>query len=152
VNLGPSELHIGRKFHGSMPSIINTLTEITLEYNDVYNTQFYPGFRCAAYAFDGSRLIAAGINKPKTHTILKSYYNNDRCISIHAEADLIIRLLKIKSHKMKAITDVVVIRGTQNLLSSKPCINCQAILHKFLPFIRVWWFSEPDNIWNIYLA
>lgn len=150
--MGPAALRIGHKFSGSMPTIIDELTDNALDYNYKYNLTFYPGFRCIAYAFDGSRLIAAGINKPKTHTIIKDYYNNDRCTSIHAEADLIIHLLKIRPNKKKAITDVVIIRGTQKLLSSKPCISCQTLLHKFLPFVRIWWFNAPDNCWSVYLA
>lgn len=59
---------IGRKFKGSLPSILNEIADAGLEFNKLFPRKFIREYRCIALAFDGSRLVGFGKNKKRlTH-------------------------------------------------------------------------------------
>lgn len=139
---------VGRKFKGALPSILNEIASASLEFNRRFPRKFIKEYRCIALAFDGSRLVGFGKNKRKTHTFTKVYHDA-MCMSIHAEADLIMQLLRNKA--MNNVTDIVVLRGTTNLLDSFPCHICEGLIKMYLTNIRVWYFNHTKNKWEVTL-
>lgn len=127
-----------RHYHGSMPYIIDKIIAESLEFNTLNSRGFGRNERCVAYALSGSRLCAIGYNKKKTHTFTIKYHEQLKN-SIHAEADMIMEL--IKKELLKDVTDVVTIRGTSKILRSHPCKLCYNILTTYLPSVRLWWYN-----------
>lgn len=127
-----------------MPSILDELIDISLNFNKNNPRDFDTSYRCIAYAFDGSRLISVGYNTKKTPGAKYKIYADDAKLSTHAE----IMMLKdiLKKNKENYITDIVVVRGTERLLDSKPCKFCLGFINKIFTNIRLWYFK--DNIWN----
>lgn len=139
---------IGRKFKGSLPSILNKIADAGLEFNKKFPRKFIKEYRCIALAFNGSRLVGFGKNKKKTHTFTKIYHDAMH-MSIHAEADLVMQLIKNK--KIETVTDIVIIRGTTNLLNSYPCEICEGLIKMYFFKIRVWFFDADKNKWLVNL-
>jgi len=86
----------------------------------------HPRFPMGAIIAHGSRVIAIGTNKYKTHPLQKSHHNGGQGISIHAELDAI---LKITSRQL---------RGGQMYIArllhdgspgnARPCVVCRNLL------------------------
>lgn len=70
-------------------------------------------------------------------------------MSIHAEADLVMHLLKNKA--IDNVTDIVIIRGTTNLLNSYPCEICDGLLKMYFYKVRLWFFDVRKNGWIVKL-
>ncbi len=144
-----STIRIGHKFKGAMPSILDEVLRIGLAYNKINTRHFPGGLRCIAFAFDGSRLINYGENKPKTHTFTKKLYHDKMLMSIHTEADLIMKLIKMDS--IDDITDIIVIRGTKQPLNSHPCKICTGLLKMYFTKVRLWWYNRDNSKWQVEL-
>lgn len=143
-------LKVGKRFKYALPEMLKELSLEVQEFNSM-RTDFSNSmsFRCVALAFNGNKLMSIGVNKLKTHPFTKNYHDQHH-MSIHAEADMVMDL--IKKNKIKKITDVVVIRGTANILSSRPCHICRGLLHMYMETTRVWWFDSDKNEWKVELA
>ena len=85
----------------------------------------------------------------KTHPFTKKYHDQKK-MSIHAEADMVMQL--IKADMLDKITDIVMIRGSNTLLSSRPCDLCMRLLNDYLEAARIWWFNEDKNKWIVELV
>ena len=142
-------IKVGHKFKGSMPAILEEVLKMGLLYNKLNARQFPGGLRCVAFAFDGSRLIGLGENKPKTHTFTKKLYHDKLLMTIHAEADLLMKLLK--SDSVEDVTDIVVIRGTKQPLSSHPCSICSGLFRMHFNKVRLWWYDADIKKWKVEL-
>lgn len=142
-------IKVGHKFKGSMPAILEQVLKMGLMYNKINHRQFPSGLRCIAFAFDGSKLINYGENKPKTHTFTKKLYHDKLLMSIHAEADLMMKL--IKYNEIEDVTDIVVIRGTIQPLSSHPCDICSGLFKMYFNKVRLWWYDANDEEWKVEL-
>jgi hypothetical protein len=142
-------IKVGHKFKGSMPAILEEVLKMGLLYNKLNARQFPGGLRCVAFAFDGSRLIGFGENKPKTHTFTKKLYHDKLLMTIHAEADLLMKLLK--SDSVEDVTDIVVIRGTKQPLNSHPCSICTGLFKMHFNKVRLWWYDSDIKKWKVEL-
>ena len=142
-----SLIKIGKKFSGTLPSILPEIIDVCKQYNKRNNRKFDPSLRCLALAFNGSRLVEFGENKMKTHPFLKEMYHDHNRMSIHAEADLVMKLLK--RNNINKITDVVVLRGTLKLLSSYPCHICYGLLEMYLSQTRLWCYNRDNKKWSV---
>jgi hypothetical protein len=132
-----------------MPSILEEILNIGLSYNRT-NARYFPGsLRCISFAFDGSKLIGFGENKPKTHTFTKKLYHDKLLMTIHAEADLLMKLLK--SDSVDDVTDIVVIRGTKQPLNSHPCSICSGLFQMHFTKVRLWWYDADIKKWKVEL-
>ena len=82
--------------------------------------------RHIALIFKKGKLLAWGINKTKTHPLLKKFPYKSYSDAVHAE---ILCNKKIKS-KDKSKLDMIVVRinRTGNVGNSMPCAGCQAYL------------------------
>lgn len=138
---------VGRKFKGALPVILPDIIEMAKSYNIESEKNFEPNFRCLAIAFDGSRLVEFGENKSKTHPFLKTMYHDKRRMTIHAEADLTMKLLK--RELINSITDIVTFRGASNLLSSYPCDICYNLFQMYFDSVRLWWFDVKVKKWRV---
>jgi hypothetical protein len=143
------KLEISRLNNDSVPNNLILLGKICKIYNKLYTRKFVSSLRCLALAFDGSRIVEYGENKLKTHPFLKKMYHDKNLMSIHAEADLVMKLLK--NDVIDKITDIVVLRGTSKLLSSHPCSICYGLLQMYLPNVRLWWFDADIKKWKVKL-
>jgi len=143
-------LKVGIRFKYTLPEMLKELSSEVQNFN-LSRTDFHgsTSYRCVALAFNGNKLLSIGINKLKTHPFTKKYHDQHR-MSIHAEADMVMDL--IKTNKIKKVTDVVVFRGTTNILSSRPCSICRGLLHMYMETVGVWWFDSDKNEWNVELA
>ena len=135
-------------FSGSMPYIVEEISNKALLFNRENPRSFEGSQRCVAYALDGSRLLTFGYNQRKTHTFTRIYHDKLK-YSIHAEADMTMKLLKYEL--LYKVTDIITIRGTQRLLNSYPCSICQGLLNMYFNNVRLWWYSEKEKIWKIHL-
>jgi len=146
---GPSLLKVGHKFKGAMPNILNTITNIGIKYNKRYDRNFDGCFRCIAIALNGSKLIGYGVNKDKTHPFTKKLYHDNKYMTIHAEADLVMNLKKTED--INNVTDIIVIRGAKKLLNSHPCKICSGLFKMYFKKVRIWWFDANVNKWKVYM-
>ena len=142
-------IKVGHKFKGAIPAILEEVLRMGLVYNKLNDRQFPGCFRCVAFAFDGSKLIGFGKNKQKTHTFTKKLYHDKMLMSVHAEADLIMKLLK--SDSINDVTDIIVIRGTKQPLNSHPCPICTGLLKMYFNKIRLWWYDSNIEKWKVEL-
>lgn len=140
-------IKIGHRFKGSMPTILPEILELGLENNRKNSRGFSGGLRCVAFALDGSRLIGFGENKSKTHTFTKKLYHDKLHMTIHAEADLVMKLIKDK--KIEKVTDIVVVRGTVQPLSSHPCEICSGLFAMYFTKVRLWWYDSGIKQWKV---
>ena len=105
-----------------MPHIIDEITKDALIFNKENPRGFIRCERCITYA-----------EKLKN--------------SIHAEADMIMKL--IKSDSLNKVTDIVVFRGTNKPLNSYPCKICQGLLKTYLDSVRLWWYDYSSKEWKL---
>ena len=112
-----------------MPHIIDEITKDALIFNKENPRGFIRCERCITYALNGSRLLAIGYNQRKTHTFTKMYHEKLKN-SIHAEADMIMKL--IKSDSLNKVTDIVVFR-----------------LKTYLDSVRLWWYDYSSKEWKL---
>jgi hypothetical protein len=108
------------------------------------DNQFERQFRCISFAFSGTRLVTYGYNKMKTNPLFSDFVDFFK-MSTHAEMSMLLNLVKLNA--IYKITDIVVIRGSTNLLNSHPCNLCHAHLHDELESVRMWYFYNND--WNM---
>lgn len=141
------KIRIKRNFGGSMPSILPELIDISLNFNKNNPRDFETGYRCIAYAFDGSRLISSGYNIRKTPGAKYKVYAEDGKITTHAEIMVIKDI--IRNNLTDYVTDFIVIRGTDKLLNSKPCTYCCKFISKVFYNIRLWYYY--NNSWKVIL-
>jgi hypothetical protein len=66
-------------------------------------------------------------------------------MSTHAEMSMLLNLAKLNC--IDKVTDIVVIRGSKNLLDSYPCNLCMAHLKDELKTVRLWYYCYND--WNM---
>ncbi len=143
-------LSIGRRYKSSLPEMLNELIDEVMTYNsNRIDFSYSTCFRCVSLAFNGTKLLSLGYNKHKTHPFTKNYHDLNR-MSIHAEADMVMDL--IKRNKINKVTDVIVIRGSHQPLSSRPCTICRGLLEMYLPSIRVWWYDDVDQDWKVEIS
>ena len=143
-------LMVGRRYKFSLPELLNELVEEVINFNSQRDDfSGSTSFRCVSLAFNGTKLLSVGYNKHKTHPFTKKYHDLHK-MSIHAEADMIMDLLK--RNKISKVTDIVVIRGSTTPLSSKPCEICRGLIVMYLLYVRVWWFDDVSNKWNVEIA
>ena len=147
AELNSSYVKAGKRFKGTLPSILPEIAAMSIEHNLKNTRHFDSSLRCVAIALDGSRLVEYGENKLKTHPFLKETYHDLKRMSIHAEADLVIKLLR--RELTDGVTDVVVLRGTRRLLSSHPCSICYSLLRVYLRSVRLWWYDAETKGWRV---
>jgi len=140
-------IKVGKKFRGALPYILPEIIDMAKMHNTINDRSFEPNFRCIAIALSGSKLVEYGENKSKTHPFLKEMYHDKKLMTIHAEADLTIKLLK--KDLADTITDIVVLRGTHNLLSSHPCNICFTLFKIYFNKVRLWWYDAKVKKWRI---
>lgn len=129
-----------------MPHIIDDIVEEALRFNIQNPRHFIRCERCICYALNGSRLLTIGFNQRKTHTFTKIYHDKLKN-SIHAEADMIMKLLK--NDILYNVTDIVLFRGTTKPLDSRPCPICQGLLSMYLDSVRMWCYNTDDARWHM---
>ena len=87
-------LMVGRRYKFSLPELLNELVEEVINFNSQRDDfSGSTSFRCVSLAFNGTKLLSIGYNKHKTHPFTKKYHDLHK-MSIHAEADMIMDLLK----------------------------------------------------------
>jgi hypothetical protein len=134
------------RFKGVMPHILEEVTEMGLTFNRKYPRKFDASLRCIAFAFSGNKLIEYGVNKKKTHTFTKKMYHDHLLNTIHAEADLVMKLLK--EDNIKNVTDIVLVRGTSQSLSSHPCHVCCGLFDMYFSKVRMWFYNYDTEEWH----
>jgi hypothetical protein len=139
-------IKIHHRFKGVLPHILEEVTEMGLKYNRCNPRRFDASLRCIAFAFSGNKLIECGVNKKKTHTFTKKLYHDHLLNTIHAEADLVMKLLK--DDEIKSVTDIIVVRGTSQSLSSHPCHICCGLFEMYFNNVRLWYYNYEDDLWH----
>jgi hypothetical protein len=137
-----------KKYKMSLPYILEDLSIKALEFNLMRDDDFERQYRCLAFAFNGSTLLTYGMNIMKTNPHYKNYADNFK-MSTHAEISMLLNLSDYKRSLYGKVTDIVIIRGSANLLNSYPCSLCMEHLEEKLPNIRMWYYY--NNIWKVKL-
>ena len=99
-----------------------------------------------AFAYKKNRLICIGQNNPeKTNTraeIIHKMFNIQNTYPyLHAETDLIYKLIKQNAIEKNIKLVVVRLNKRGKLRNSKPCKKCNKIIKK-LGISNVWWSTE----------
>lgn len=141
-----SSLKIGHRFKGAVPSILYEAQRLSLNFNIENPRDFQPCIRCLALAFNGSKLVEYGYNKKKTHPFTQKLYHSKHKDSIHAEADLVMKLLK--DDKIDLITDIILVRGTSQPLNSHPCEICTGLFKMYFANVRLWFYDSLKEVWK----
>jgi deoxycytidylate deaminase len=83
----------------------------------------------AAFLIKKNKIIQIGLNKRRTHPVIKKHPYHDGHVGIHAELDAI-----LKSGKEDlSDCDLIVLRVDNNgkLNNSKPCVGCHSVIQQF---------------------
>lgn len=141
-----SIIKIQHRYKGVLPHVLDDISNMGLDYNRKYGRGFDPSLRCISFALNGNKLLEYGVNKNKTHTFTKKLYHDHLLNTIHAEADLTMKLLK--DNQIHLVTDIVIIRGTSKILSSHPCCVCTGLLKMYFNNVRMWYYDFDNNVWH----
>lgn len=83
----------------------------------------------AAFLVKKNKIIKIGLNKRRTHPVIKKHPYHEGQVGIHAELDVILKSGKknLRGH------DLVVLRVDNNgkLNNSKPCAGCSSVIRQF---------------------
>ena len=142
-----TRIKTGSKFKGVMPHVLKELSILALDYNRDHPRNFTPEFNCISIAMSASTILRFGANKYKTHTFTKKMYHDHNLKSIHAEADMVMKLLKF--NEIKKVTDIITIRGTSKLLPSHPCKVCTVLFSMYFDAVRLWYYD--GKVWVVEL-
>lgn len=141
-----SIIKIGHRFKGVLPHILQEVADMGIDYNRSNPRHFDGGLRCIAFAFNGNKLIEYGENKKKTNPFTKKLYHDHLLNTIHAEADLVMKLLK--DNNLHLVTDIIVIRGTAKPLNSHPCHVCTGLFNMYFSNVRMWSYDFDNDKWH----
>lgn len=123
---------------------ISTIGIAFNKYNDIFTRRF-KSWKVCCIALAKNKIVSIGVNRPKTHPKFKAYADDER-MTLHAEADMILRI--DKNQKIDSITDIFVVRGVYNPLPSFPCEVCIAyITEKFNPS-TILHYVDLNNNWR----
>ena len=94
------------------------------------NADLVKSSRHAAAIVYRNQIVAAGVNKRKTHPIMQRYQSNESRIFLHAEADALIRFMGLYGVNLLPECSLYVLRTTKTgrVASSKPCNGCMAMI------------------------
>ena len=86
--------------------------------------------RHAAAIVYRNQIVAAGVNKRKSHPIMQRYQPNEDRIFLHAEADALIRFMGMYGVDLLPDCSLYVLRTTKTgrVAGSKPCEGCMAMI------------------------
>ena len=94
------------------------------------NADIVKSSRHAAAIVYRNQIVAAGVNKRKSHPIMQRYQSNEERIFLHAEADALIRFMGMYGVDLLPDCSLYVLRTTKTgrVAGSKPCEGCMAMI------------------------
>jgi deoxycytidylate deaminase len=89
--------------------------------------------RHAAVVLRGTKVVAYGVNRNKTHPMAKKFSKNPEAIYLHAELDAIVRALTLVGPRAIVGATIAVCRTTRDgrYADSRPCEGCQRAIEAF---------------------
>lgn len=90
-------------------------------------------FRIASGLVYRGRLVASGVARYKTHTVMLNGAYRPEQVFLHAEADCLVRATKVLTPKQMAgsVLYVVRVKLDGSLGLAKPCVGCMALIDEF---------------------
>lgn len=94
----------------------------------------------------GGRVLAQGINKPKTNQFIETYAHHEDC-TIHAEAHVILQVRKKIDLNGAKLYVARMRKNDKQPGISKPCIMCQKIIRRY--GIKKVFYTDVDGTYNM---
>jgi tRNA(Arg) A34 adenosine deaminase TadA len=91
------------------------------------------GSKHAAAIVCNGIVLSYGVNKLKTHPIMKLYGKNEHSVFLHAEIDAIVRCINNHGDAILKDCSLYITRTTKGgkVAGSKPCEGCQKAIEAF---------------------
>lgn len=90
-------------------------------------------FRHSAVILRGTKVVAWGVNRNKTHTLQGKYCKNPNAIYLHAEIDVLVKAINLVGPKGLIGATIAVCRTLKDgsFANSCPCEGCRRAIDAF---------------------